>query len=284
MRPTTHAAAWRLLTPLIVLALLASALFVGQRLVSANDAFAGRTRRPGRRYINYVAPQIERSTSRQGSQGQGRRLPTGQQVRPRPGHGDRPQVRFGQPQGRATAGQARGQGDQAEQEPAPDQAGEGHAGGEAPDHPRRIQPDGERRLHDVDGPRDRVREPHVRARHRPERPGPQQHPEPGDLQPRRQQLDVGAGLLDHPLRQHALHEDRHHPARPDGPDRSRRPAGLRHLRLHDEEHVRGDVQGRVHRRRRGHASGSPSRTPRPGMAPRAAPSWTASGPPGSSSR
>ena len=40
-----------------------------------------------------------------------------------------------------------------------------------------------------------------------------------------------------------------------GPDRSRRPAGHRHLRLHDEEHVRGDVQGRVHRQRLSHAVG-----------------------------
>ena len=63
MRPTTHAAAWRLLTPLIVLALLASALFVGQRLVSANDSSPAAPGGANDAYINYVAPQIERSTT-----------------------------------------------------------------------------------------------------------------------------------------------------------------------------------------------------------------------------
>jgi len=62
VRPTTHTAAWRLLTPLIVLALLASALFVGQRLANANDASpAGPIGQDG--YINYVAPRAEAATS-----------------------------------------------------------------------------------------------------------------------------------------------------------------------------------------------------------------------------
>ena len=61
MRPTTHAAVWRLLTPLMILALLASALFVGQRLVSANDASPAAPLGQDD-YINYVAPQIEQAT------------------------------------------------------------------------------------------------------------------------------------------------------------------------------------------------------------------------------
>ena len=57
---TTRTAAWRLLTPLIVLALLASAFYVAQGVASADDS-------PGfsldETYINYAAPNAERQTS-----------------------------------------------------------------------------------------------------------------------------------------------------------------------------------------------------------------------------
>ncbi len=68
-----------------------------------------------------------------------------------------------------------------------------------------------------------------------------------------QQLDVGPGLLVRALQQDALHRRGHHRAgspRPDGP---RRQAGHRHLRLHHEEHVRGDVARRLH----GHGAATP---------------------------
>jgi immune inhibitor A len=54
---TTRTAALRLLTPFIVLALLASALFVTQRVASADEGA------PDDFYINYVAPQAERATA-----------------------------------------------------------------------------------------------------------------------------------------------------------------------------------------------------------------------------
>jgi len=56
---TTRTAAWRLLTPFIVLALLASAFYVAQGVASADDS-------PGfsldETYINYAAPNAERSS------------------------------------------------------------------------------------------------------------------------------------------------------------------------------------------------------------------------------
>ena len=59
MRPTTRTAALRLLTPLIVLALLASALYFTTRVASADES-------PGfsldETYINYAAPDIQRQT------------------------------------------------------------------------------------------------------------------------------------------------------------------------------------------------------------------------------
>ena len=50
-------------------------------------------------------------------------------------------------------------------------------------------------------------------------------------------------------------KDGHHRARSPGPDRPGWRRGHRHLRLHDEEHVRGDVQGRLHGRWRSHPVG-----------------------------
>jgi immune inhibitor A len=58
VRSTTRTAAWRLLTPLIVLALLASALFVGQRLANASDASPANPMSQDD-YINYVAPHAQ---------------------------------------------------------------------------------------------------------------------------------------------------------------------------------------------------------------------------------
>jgi immune inhibitor A len=59
VRSTTRTAAWRLLTPFIVLALLASAFYVAQGVASTGDS-------PGLNldatYINYAAPNAERST------------------------------------------------------------------------------------------------------------------------------------------------------------------------------------------------------------------------------
>ena len=60
MSSTTRTAAWRLLTPIIVLALLASAFYVAQGVASADDS-------PGfsldETYINYAAPNVEPQTS-----------------------------------------------------------------------------------------------------------------------------------------------------------------------------------------------------------------------------
>ena len=61
VRSTTRTAAWRLLTPLIVLALLASGLVVAQGVASAGGASpAGGNGLDY--YINYAAPQAERQT------------------------------------------------------------------------------------------------------------------------------------------------------------------------------------------------------------------------------
>jgi immune inhibitor A len=61
VRSTTHTAAWRLLTPFIIAALLVSGLFVAQRVASAGTGSS-----PGGHdldfYINYVAPRVEAST------------------------------------------------------------------------------------------------------------------------------------------------------------------------------------------------------------------------------
>lgn len=61
MRSTTRTAGFRLITPVIVLALLASALFVAQRVASANQVPPA-DQNGLDTYINYVAPQAERST------------------------------------------------------------------------------------------------------------------------------------------------------------------------------------------------------------------------------
>ena len=78
MSSTTRTAAWRLLTPIIVLALLASAFYVAQGVASADDS-------PGfsldETYINYAAPSIERQTSGKEVKGQnGIRGPKGTSV------------------------------------------------------------------------------------------------------------------------------------------------------------------------------------------------------------
>ena len=59
MRSTTQTSAWRLLTPLIVLALLASALFVAQQAAGADE---GSPADDLGYYINYAAPHIEDAT------------------------------------------------------------------------------------------------------------------------------------------------------------------------------------------------------------------------------
>ena len=147
VQSTTRTAAWRLLTPFIVLALLASAVFVGQRVASAGEPSPAGGPGLSDFYINYAAPDIQRSTDGKEIKGKdGVFRPANKTALDQAQRG-RSQVRVGQPEGGTSAGQARGQGDQGGQEPAPDQAGEGHAGGEAPDDPRRVQRDGQRRLH-----------------------------------------------------------------------------------------------------------------------------------------
>ena len=109
---------------------------------------------------------------------------------------------------------------------------------------------------------DRVRRDGLQARRGAERAAAQQHPEPRRLRPRRQQLDVGRGLLVGALQQDALHRRGHHRARAHRPHRPRRQARLRHLGLHDEGHVRGDVARRLHRAPARRPRGSRCRTPR----------------------
>ena len=60
MRPTTRTAAWRLLTPLIVLALLASALYFTARGASGNDLTPEFSL--DQTYINYAAPYVQPSS------------------------------------------------------------------------------------------------------------------------------------------------------------------------------------------------------------------------------
>ncbi|HSK52048.1 MAG TPA: immune inhibitor A domain-containing protein, partial [Clostridia bacterium] len=57
---STQSAAWRLLTPLIVLALLASALYVSQGVARANDLAPGFSL--DQTYINYAAPYAQPSS------------------------------------------------------------------------------------------------------------------------------------------------------------------------------------------------------------------------------
>ena len=97
----------------------------------------------------------------------------------------------------------------------------------------------------------RVRLDGVQAGRGAERAAAQQHPEPRGLRARGQQLDVGLRLLVGALQHDALHRRGHHRARAPRPARSRRQARHRHLGLHDEEHVRGDVARRLHRARLG---------------------------------
>jgi immune inhibitor A len=62
VRSTTRTAAWRLLTPLMILALVASALIVGQRVASAGESSPAGGPGLDDFYINYAAPDIQRST------------------------------------------------------------------------------------------------------------------------------------------------------------------------------------------------------------------------------
>ena len=119
----------------------------------------------------------------------------------------------------------------------------------------------------VDGPRDRLREP-GRACRAPSRTG--RCTTTSRTRRRFTHADNNSFWVPDfspgALRQDAVHQGGHHRAGPHGPDRSGRPAGHRHLRLHDEEHVRGDVEGRLHGRRRRPPRGSRCRTPRRGTA------------------
>src|SRR5262245_45204684 len=61
VRPTSRTAALRLLTPFIVLALLASAMYFASRAASADDSPGGFSL--DQTYINYAAPDIQAQTS-----------------------------------------------------------------------------------------------------------------------------------------------------------------------------------------------------------------------------
>jgi immune inhibitor A len=69
VRPTTRTAAWRLLTPLIVLALLASALYFTTRVASADDLSPEFSL--DQTYINYAAPYIQPSSDGKEVKGEG---------------------------------------------------------------------------------------------------------------------------------------------------------------------------------------------------------------------
>ena len=70
-----------------------------------------------------------------------------------------------------------------------------------------------------------------------------------------QQLDVGAGLLPRSTSTRCSTPRRASPSGSAPTSRGLTASRLRHLRLHHEEHVRGDVQGRLHRLRCGHPVG-----------------------------
>ena len=105
---------------------------------------------------------------------------------------------------------------------------------------------------DVDGPQDGVRGPHLRPRHRPERPAAQQDPEPGDACPTRTTTRCGCRTSRRSTttrcstRKKGITER----VRTDlkGPD------GKKGIDLSGhtmQQHVPGDVQGRVHGGRAG---------------------------------
>ena len=248
MSPTTRTAAMRLLTPFIVLALLASALFVAQRVASADEPSRPKTsattsttprRRPNAR------PAARKSRARTASA-------RPRSIRPTRSIASSPAatraMRRCWPRSRPRRMKAK---------TSPRKIKQAKNMQEAQLLTILVEFN-DAANDDFTGsmvPRDGLREPRMRPRQRPERSAPQQHPGSGDLHPRGQQHVLGAGLLAGPLQQDALHQDGHHRPGPARPDRSRRQGRHRHLRLHHEEHVRGDVQGRVHREWLGHAVG-----------------------------
>ena len=155
----------------------------------------------------------------------------------------------------------------------PVQERQGHPEGEAAHDPRRVQ----RRTPTTTSPASWCpatvfddRTPACPARSRTAR-CTTSIPNPADAVAPRTTTRCGCRTSARALQQDALHQDGHHRAGPHRPEGPGRQARHRHLRLHDAEHVRGDVQGRLHGRRRGHPVGQGARTPRRGTAPPSAP-------------
>ena len=207
-------------------------------------------------YINYAAPQAEEADHRQGNEEE-RRLPAeGLQVRARAGAGDRPQVRRRQPEAARQLAKLEAKAIKENKSPRQIKQAKGTQEAKLLTILVEFNDDGERRLHGRHGPGDRLREPRraSRATCRTARSTTTSRTRPTFTPTDNNTFWVPDFSPAH-FNKHAVHEDRHHRARPHGPDRPRRRRRHRHLRLHDEEHVRGDVQGRLHGRWRGHAVG-----------------------------
>jgi hypothetical protein len=215
----------------------------------------GRTRPSSVRPVALAAGRDPAGEARQALQGRQPGQAHPQPQGPGPGRRLRPQAGRRLPAGGQAARPAGDDGRQDGQEPAGLQARPQHPDGQAADRPGRVQPQRQRRLLRLRAPGLRRRRGlrHRAAGHAAERPAAQQPARPGDLRPRhRQQHLLGARLPPQPLQQAHLHQDRPDPAGPARPDRPRRPARHRPARLHRQEPLPRDVQGRLrhHRRRR----------------------------------
>ena len=253
MSPTTRTAAMRLLTPFIVLALLASALFVAQRVASADEPSPAEDLGY---YINYVAPAgrrpdraARRSRARTALPPPGLAIDQGQR--------DRSQVRLAATRRpRSSWPSSRPSRSRQRRARARSSRRKGMQEAKLLTILVEFNDDGERRLHGQHGAarpssRAATASPATsrtarctttsRTRRRYTHDDNNTFWVP-DFSPEHfnKMLYTKTGITD---------------ARPARPDRSGRPARHRHLRLHDEEHVRGDVQGRLHGRWRGHPVG-----------------------------
>ena len=213
--------AWRLVTPLVALALVASGLLVAQaangpaRVKPADLEY----------YINYAAPQADRQSTGKETKKNGVFRPKG--YRSALEQALTVDAKFGGGYPRTARQLAKLEAKAIRQNTSPRQIkqakGTQHA--QAPDDPRRVQRRSERRLHGRHGPGDRLREPGVRAGQRPERTRctTTSRTRPTFAHPDNNTL-LGGGLLAEHFNKMLYTEDRHHRARPPGPDRSRRRA------------------------------------------------------------
>ena len=139
MRPTTACGRLAAAYALIVLALLASALFVGQRLVSANDGSPAGPGGADDEYINYVAPQIERSTTGKEVKGKdGVYRPANKSALDQATAIDRKYAK-GNPVAARQLAKLEAEAIKTGKSPRKIQAGEDHPGGQAADDPGRVQ-------------------------------------------------------------------------------------------------------------------------------------------------